>query len=370
MAEAGDTAPAAGDGGGAPSAPATGGNLDVNTGAPSTSGLGGPPPETKPAAAAADPKPPGSKGSGDPPAKPAADAKPAAAAKPAPKTIADAPPAEPSEKQVAPADWPEDWRARAAGDNKKALDRLARFKSPAEVVNSYIALEQKLSGGEYTKKLPNHYTDQELADFRKSNNIPDKPEDYNVDLPGIVWGEADKPMLDSWRQFAHENNLPPDLVKLGPAWYAREQEAIVERLEQEDMHNYQAGTTALQAEWGKDFKGNINAAKNLFEAHPGMWESVMGSRGPDGMKLGDNPSVLKAFAALAKDMNPYATIAPTAQNQDPAKTVEARLGEIQKLMGDKQGRYWRGPDAPKLQQEFRDLIDMKERVATRGQRAA
>lgn len=353
------------DGGGAPSAPAPTGNLDVNTGAPSTSGLGGPPPETKPAIAApAAPSAP-AKPAGDPPAKPAV------AAKPAPKTIADTPPANPDDpKPPTPADWPEDWRAKLAGDNKKAADRLARFKSPTELANSYIALEQKLSGGEYTKKLPTHYTEQELADFRKSNGIPDAPSDYKDDLPGVVWSEADKPMLDSWKQYAHENNVPPDEVKRGLAWFVREQEAIVERLEQEDMHNYQAGTAALQAEWGPDFKGNINAAKNLFESHPGMWESVMGSRGPDGMKLGDNPSVLKAFAALAREMNPFATIAPTAPNQNPAQTVDARLGEIQKLMGDKQGRYWRGPDAPKIQQEYRDLLEMKERVATRGQRAA
>lgn len=366
MAEAGE-APAGGDGGGAPSAPAPTGNLDINTGAPAASGLGGPPPETKPAAPEAKPAP--AKAAGDPAPKPAPAAKDAPA-KPAAKTIADSPPSEPSEKQVVPADWPEDWRTKLAGENKKAADRLARFKSPNELANSYIALEQKLSSGEYAKKLPTHYTEQELADYRKSNGIPDTPGDYKDDLPGIVWGEADKPMLDSWKQYAHEHNVPPDEVKRGLAWFVREQENIVARLEQEDMHNYQAGTAALQAEWGKEFKGNINAAKNLLEAHPGMWETMMAARGPDGMKLGDNPAVLKAFAALAREANPYATIAPTAQNQDPAKTVDARLGEINKMMGNKNGPYWRGPDAQKIQQEYRELLELKERAGARGQRAA
>lgn len=347
-----------GNGGGAP---APTGGLDIRTDpAAPVSPLSGPTPTPQPAPSP-DPKPTPS-----PAPKPGPAPRDSA---PRATTIADVAPADPdATKPTAPADWPEDWRARLAGDNKKAIDKLARYKSPQDVLNAYMALETKL--GDYAKKLPTHYTEQELADYRKSNGIPDKPDEYNVDVPGIVWGEQDKPMLDSWKQFAHENHLPPDLVKIGPAWYAREQEAIVARLEQQDMQNFQTGSAALQAEWGAEFKGNINAAKNLLEAHPGMWETIMGSRAPDGMKLGDSPSVLKAFAALAKEANPFATIAPRGGDADPIKTIDTRISEIHGMMRDRTGPYWKGPESAKIQAEYRDLVDMKERAAAGGRRAA
>lgn len=285
------------------------------------------------------------------------------AAKPAVKTptIGDAAPGDTKDAKpaVAPADWPEDWRAKAAGDNKKILEKLGRFKSPVEVVNSYLALEGKLSGGEYAKRLPTHFTDAELADYRKANSIPDKAEDYDVNVPGLVWGEADKPMLESWKAFAHANNLPPEIAKMGPAWYAREQENLVARLEQQDMANYQAGTAELQAEWGKEFKGNINAAKNFFEGEgSNLWEKVMGARGDDGRKLGDITEILKFFASKAREANPFAAVLPSGTGaNDQAKSAEGRYTELVNMSSDKNGPYWRGSEANNLQAEQRTLID-------------
>ena len=353
MAEVDNTPPVAGD---APPVVADPG-VGLGTPPPSNSGLGGPPP-VDPNPAIADIVPP----KVEPP--------PTKAAPKAP-TIADTPPVDDkTPKATAPADWPEDWRARLAGDNKKAADRLARFKSPNDVLNSYLALEAKVSGGEFAKKLPTNYTDAELADYRKANGIPDKPDDYKVDVPGLVWGEADKPMLDSWKQFAFENNLPPEIAKMGPAWYAREQEALVARLAEQDQVNYQSGTAALQAEWGNEFKGNINAAKNLFEAYPGVWDSVMGARDADGVRNGDNPVVLKALASIAKEMNPYATIIPNVPSQNAAQTLAEEKSQIKSLMGDKGSEYWRGPKAAVLQARYREILDLESRVASRGGRAA
>lgn len=232
-----------------------------------------------------------------------------------------------------------------------------------------MALETKLSSGEFAKKLPTYYTEEELAEFRKANGIPDKAEDYDVNVQGLVWGEADKPMLDSWKQFAFENHLPPEIAKLGPLWYAREQESLVERLAQQDADNYQLGTAALQAEWGKEFKGNLNAAKNMFEAYPGVWEQVMGSRNSDGLRNGDNPVVLKAMAAISREMNPFATVAPNVPGDVAAKSIDARLGELNAMMGDKSGPYWKGSQSAALQQEWRDLFDRKQAFEARGKAA-
>ena len=53
---------------------------------------------------------------------------------------------------------------------------------------------------------------RQIAAWRSENGVPDKADDYvgALDLPqGVVPGEADKPLLASFAQTAHE--LPGDL---------------------------------------------------------------------------------------------------------------------------------------------------------------
>ncbi|MBV8473753.1 MAG: hypothetical protein JO107_14180 [Hyphomicrobiales bacterium] len=338
------------------------GDPGLGIGAPTPepgSGLGGPP-ATPPVAPSPAPKPP------EPPATPPSPA-PRAPAPKAPTVGDGAPPKGQEPTPPAPATWPENWREQMAGDNKKAQERAKRFNSPNDILNSYLALEGKLSGGEFTKKLPSHPTEAELAEYRKANGIPDKPEGYDTSLGnGIVWGEADKPLLESWTKHAHDNNFSADVVKKGLEWYAREQEAIVERLVETDMANYQAGTAALQAEWGPQFKSNLNSAKAMLDAYPGVWDSIMGSRDGAGMRNGDNPAVLKALAAIAKELNPFAAVAPTTPGQTPEQSIAGRLKELNGMMGDRSSAYWRGAQSNALQAEYRELIDQQTKLAARN----
>src|SRR5688572_23894721 len=98
---------------------------------------------------------------------------------------------------IAPADWPADWRQKLAGEDKKTLERLGRMASPADLLKSYRALEQKISAGELKKGLPENATPEQVAEWRREQGLPEKPEGYleNLSLPdGVVLGEADKPM--------------------------------------------------------------------------------------------------------------------------------------------------------------------------------
>ena len=320
----------------------------------------------------------------DPPPVPEPKPEPAPKAKAAPTpqplatppkaapTVA-APAAEPKPGEPppipAPANWPEDWRQKIAGDDKKEIDRLARFGSPEDIFKSLRELERKLSSGQYAKRLPTHYTEQELAEYRKANGIPDKPEDYDTDIGGgIVWGEEDKPLIEDFTKFAHENHAPPEFVKMGLEWWARQQETLENRLEEQDQINYQAGADELRAEWGAEMKANINAIKNMLEGTPGAWDFIMGARDETGRRNGDNPVVLKGLGAVARELNPYGSLVPSS-GTDAGATVQARMAEIQSLMGNKMSAYWRGPQSAALQEEYRRLIDMNERAKQTGRAA-
>lgn len=279
-----------------------------------------------------------------------------------PAKTAATPPAD-DKTPVTPADFPADWRAKMAGDNKAVLARLERMGSPADVLTSYLALEQRMSAGDFVKKLPNNYTPEELAEYKKANAIPDKSDGYDVKVDGLVWGESDKPLLNSFTEYALAKNLPGAVVKDVLGWYASEQQQMVDRLVEGDQVNSGKATEALRAEWGAEHKPNLNALGNLYAGAPqGMWDAVMTARMPDGTRLGDNPDFLKWQAGLSRNLNPYATLVPDAGGSDPAKTDATRRAEIKVLMADKSSAYWRGAQSEAMQKEYRDILERTERA--------
>lgn len=327
------------------------------------SGLSGPPPTpttTEKAPATSEPAKVET-----PPA--ASDKPPAADVKPAdkPKTLADGAkePVEPKAKDPAAkepvkADWPDDWREKMAGDDKASLKQAERYGSPADVFKALRAAQQKISSGELKKALPTDASPEELAAWRKDNGVPDKPEGYDTDLgKGFVWGEADKPFLDSFTKHAHQHNLTPDQVKQNLAWFAGEQERAVQARDERDEQTRLTGEDALRSEWGNDFRRNLNAVGNLFTGAPeGLFDRLMTARGADGQLIGNDPTAMKYFAQLSREMNPAATLVPTGTGNAPA-AVKTRFGELNAMMRDPNSGYSKGPDSGRLQNEWREHYD-------------
>lgn len=307
------------------------------------------------------PPPPPPKTAAEPPAPKPGDPPPSPALKPQatpPKTAAEPTPEEKAAKELeTPADWPETWRVLMAGKDAKALKALERYNSPIEVANALRALQQRLSAGELRKALPAHYTEEELKEYRKSNGIPDKPEDYDVNLGnGFVWGETDKPVLDSFKAAALEGNIPQEHVKSMLGWYVAQQQQRDEEIAQRDEHGRINGADALRAEWGGEYKKNQTAMRNYFEGAPEMFDMIMGARTQDGRLVGNIPDALKFFSSQAKAANPYATLVPDGDST-PLKSAVGRYQELTKMSADKSGPYWRGNTANSLQSEQRELID-------------
>lgn len=295
-----------------------------------------------------------------------------------PRTVAEATPPENEPKAPTPATWPDDWRQKLAGDDKRLLARLERMSAPTDILNAWRSLEQRLSSGEFKRALPHNPTEDEVKAYRESNGIPEKPEDYDLNIGnGFVWGELDKPFLEGFTKHAHEANIPGDVVKSVLGWVAKTQQAEMDQLATADENYRVTGDSALRALWGNSFNQNINANRNLFEGHSidsvdgkekfSAFDVVMGARAPDGRKLGSIPGVLQMFAGISRELNPVATLVPDGPGGSPLKTAEARLSELNNMMADKRSAYWRGPQADTLQAEWRDLYSaiqkQKERAA-------
>ncbi len=261
--------------------------------------------------------------------------------------------------------WGDDWRAKLAGDDKSYLKTLDRFADPVAYAKHSRELQAKFSSGDYKKAAPGKdATPEEIATWRKESGIPEKVEDYKITPPhGVVFGEADKPMLDSFTAHAHQAGWSNDALNQAVAWYGAQQEAAVaKQAETDDTFKAQA-TDQLREMWqGQDYYRNLNAAKSLVQQLPQEFQDIFAAgRTADGRVIGDHPIVLAAFAQLSRELNPGATIVP-AGTQDVGKAIDTEIGELRNMMRDPASAYHRGPDAKKNQDRFIELVEAKNRI--------
>jgi len=269
--------------------------------------------------------------------------------------------------------WPEDWRDRMAGEDTAFRKRLDRFAAPTDVGKSFVSLEKKFSSGGVKTAMPENATPEQVTAWRKENGIPENVDGYMAKLAlpnGMVVGEADKPLVQSFADRALKGNWSPQVYNDAVNWYYETQDQQRAAQQEADATYHDESVSALQSEWaGADYKRNVNAVNNMLSGWPAdLRDGVLAARTPDGRLLGDHPAFIKQLATLALDLNPTATLLPTSGGS-PMKGVEDRLSELNKWMGAPHGsddwkKYWRDD---KVQQEYRDLVDaqnkMKERAA-------
>jgi len=271
------------------------------------------------------------------------------------------------EKAVAP-DWPDDWRDKLAKGDEKARKRLDRFQSPADVLKSWQELERRMSAGEIKAKLPDNATDEQVAAWRKDNGIPEKPEGYLERLPkGLVIGDDDKPILEGYLARVHGKNASPEVVADTLDWYYAQQEEVIAAQAAADKAQEQAGADLLRAEWGGEYRSNINAVKSFLKSAPAtddgqlLGDLLMGARLADGTLFGNNPAALRWMARLAYDANPAGFVAPgAAASQIDAVTAE--LDTIRKTMREDRAAYDKNE---KMQERFRQLLLAQEKLSAR-----
>lgn len=258
------------------------------------------------------------------------------------------------------ASWPEDWREKYAGEDESKLNVLKRYASPQAALDALFAARSKIQSGTVKTPLSDNPTPDELAAYRKDNGIPEKPEEYDINVDGLAWGEDDKPMVDAFLKEMHDANATPAQVKAGlKAFHSiieREQEAQFE----EDTQYKQQALDAIRQEWGQEYKLNINLMKGLFDSYgtPELMDKLTGGRNADGNIIGNDPDYLRFMAAIARQINPVATVTTSG---NPA-AIDDELANLTKMMGDTKSEYWKGPNAEKNQARYRQLWEAKQKL--------
>ena len=285
----------------------------------------------------------------------------AAAAAAAPAGDPPAPPAGDPPAADPPADWPADWRSKVSADPKHAKT-LDRFSSPKALFESYTSLRQKLDSGELkaVSEFPKDGTPEQQAEWRKSNGVPDTAEGYALQFgDGLVIGENDKEFVGSFLKAAHEANTSPQQVNQMLHWYYGEQERALDMQEQRDAEFLSKSDDELRAEWGPEYRANINVIKGLVGTLPeSVRDLFTNARLGDGNALLNHPDIARWLVHTGKTINPVATVVPGA-GSNVATAIADEIDQIEKIMKTDRKTY---NNDPKMQQRLRDLYDARERA--------
>lgn len=264
-------------------------------------------------------------------------------------------------KVADPAAGAADWRKEFAGDNADDLKALERFTSKADFLKSWKEQKATISAGKHKEPLPENATEEQKAEYRKVNGIPEKAEDYYKTLPdGVVFGEDDKPGVTKFLQDMHGLNAPPAMVsKALEVFVAAQAEGAMMRSEQ-DIKARDETSEALRTEWGVDYKGNVNAMSAFVKSNipEGDQANFLNARMGDGTPVFSHPGMVKAFAQLGRTLNPTGTTTPGG-GLDKLDAIQDAIKGYEKRMATDRVNWYKDN---KAQEHYRQLVDARDNM--------
>lgn len=283
---------------------------------------------------------------------------------PAPATLAetgavDPPPAEPA-KEPAKTDtaaWPDDWRDKLAGGDEKLKNLLNRYTAPDAFAKAFKELraahDSRKPAKEDAGDLPEDATPEQLAAWRKAKGVPEKPEDYEFEVPeGKDLADGEYEILMDFAKHMHEKNMPAATVKEISSWFLQYEETIAQKNAQAAYDARMQTEEKLRAEWGADYRPNVNLMGNVLREHLGSnTEAFLQTPLMDGTRIGDNEVFVRLMADLARKVGGSTAELYTTDVHTTGKGLEARKAELMKLMNgtpQEQKQYW----SPPVQEEL------------------
>lgn len=255
--------------------------------------------------------------------------------------------------------WPEKWRDEFAGGDEKALKQLERYGSPADVWKKARALEQRVTSGELKANVafPEKGTDAEKAAWRAEQGIPATHDKYDLKLPeGMVLGEADKALVDDFLTSAHAGNMPPAAVSEATKWFFANKEKQMAAAKEATAKVQKDTEDELRGEWGNDYRKHESLIDGFLTET--LADEDLRNDLAEARKV--NPKFAKWMLGMALQLNPTGTVLP-GEGQNQVQAVTDEIAGLQKMMGNRDSEYWKGPKAQANQARYRELVAWKDK---------
>jgi hypothetical protein len=278
-------------------------------------------------------------------------------------------PSSPVAAPAAPSPAPEaDWRARFAGEDTKALETLARFKTEGDFFKTFQEQQKTLSKRAEPTRLPENAKPEQIAEFRKSYGLPElggdaKPEAfmeaYKIAIPqGYEASNVEKGLLGDFAKLAYEKGMDPAAVKASTDFFLQQQVANQQALNKINEERQGEWRKSLQAELGKDYQPLIDAGdaylNQLFAETPQVKDELLNATLPGGGKLHSHPAFIKMVTEQALAAG-FTDRIETTSMESGGKSLAEQQQEIEGMMFKDPAKY----NLPATQQKLNKIIELR-----------
>lgn len=191
------------------------------------------------------------------------------------------------------------WRAQLK-DDLKTHEAFTKYQTVSDLGKAYLELDGKVQNS--IPKLSEKATDEEKAAYYKAIGRPDKPEEYDIQIPEGL--PDDKATVDWFRATVHELGMPKTMAE---AFVSKHMERLVKQKENLDKSGEKFAQDAenkLKDEWkGDTYTANLEIAKSAAKKVGGdeymdfldEKRIIVTPEGARVMRLGDDPIHIKAW---------------------------------------------------------------------------
>ena len=200
---------------------------------------------------------------------------------------------------------------------------LQNFQDMNGFVKSYLSA-QRLVGLDKIA-IPNHLaTDDDWNQVYQKLGRPNNPNEYKYNLKD---SKLDDNSLKAFSEHAHKLGLLPKQAD-GIINYYNElaNASVIDANSKAETSRLEAEKT-LRQEFGPAYNNKINAAKNLASATLGD-DFLSNTILADGSKLGDNPTVVKAFANLASKLSEDTIVKGDSPSYMTTSEIEKQIASL------------------------------------------
>ena len=249
-----------------------------------------------------------------------------------------------------------DWKA-SLSDEVRADKSLENIKDIESLAKSYVHA-QKLVGAEKIP-VPNKYaTEKDWDAVYEKLGRPKSADGYKYQLPEEQ--KVDETALKNFSAQAHKLGLLPTQAQGVVNFYNEMMGKQVADADSVALAQREKAMTELKTEWGQAFDQKLQKANNVVsQVFP---KGIMSMNLEDGTKIGDQPEVIKAFAALADKMGEDNIVQASGPTYLTPKELDKQIGS---LTADPQSAYWQKnhPNHAEAVKEVEQLFEKKHQEA-------
>jgi hypothetical protein len=248
----------------------------------------------------------------------------------------------------------------AAESDWRDMIHDARLRNTVEKYNSLDDMVKAHNhlGGELRNRvrLPDaSSSDEEVAAYREHVGVPEDPADYVLpEVEGYEYSEQDYADLESWAEWAQENNIPNDAFMDLVRNRIEQKDSVDRELAKMVERDRELAENQLHEKWGNDYEANIEYAARAAHAFGGeeFVDALEEIEIDGGMRLGDHPAMVEFLSAVGRMTGEHDMTLTTMPMER-----ESASEEIASIMADTPPGS-PGYNSPKVQQRLQKLHEI------------